>query len=568
MTPPKAEGRGPIADRRWPIAAVFHLLRHDLTSLKPFLAAWVAVLATQALVLWMGPPVPDGTAAPAMSLDVAVLVMRLALTVVFVSALVLRHPVVGTTAFWMTRPIQRADLFASAIVSIGLVAVVLPFVACFLTFWGLGFDPAHAGTAALRVAIEQTAAAVLALLLAALTKHLAQAIVMALAAMVIGTAGLVAVMFLPRVTLPFGLVVRQPEWAYAWAMAVPALVVLAIAAHQYLTLRTRRSYVLAALTLVVFLLAVRYPLIQWGAAPVIPPADLSLETPDIQFDRASVRTSTVSRTTDAGTTRRVGQTALFEDEGPPNAIILRPLAVQSRLRFPDGVIENFDSTQLTSWSVGGQEPRPGRQPWASLAIALGGVELFEPRNSAEERFRFAILEVSPDLHAARGTQPAVLAMNITYEASRYEVFVRVPLALGTRARGPGYVVEFEGMAPEDRAIWVLVREFAMPELRAPRPAAYVLVNARRKQAVVASDTLSERFRTLLTSYGTPFVTRQQLKFETDPARLVMDADWLKDAELVVLRARSLGRVIRGVHLPDYTLAPPHRSGAQGLEPGA
>jgi hypothetical protein len=540
-----------------PGAPVWHLVLHDLASLKPFTAAWVAVLATQALVLWMGPPVPDGTAAPAMSLDVAVLVMRLALTVVFVSALVLRHPVVGTTAFWMTRPIQRADLFASTIVSLGLVTVALPFVGSLLTFWWLGFDLAHASVASLRIVIEQAGAAVLALLLATLTKNLAQAIVTALAAMIIAAAGRLAVVVLPRVTLPFGLVVRQPEWAYVWAMAVPALVVFAIAAHQYMTLRTRRSYVLAGGALVAFLLATHYPIVKWGAAPVIPLADVSLETPDVTLDRASIRTNNLTRMSDAGTAVAVNQSALFEDDGPPTAIVLQPIAVQSRLRFLDGVVENFDTTLVTPWAVGSHERRPGRQPWASMALALGGVELFEPRNQAEERFRFAFLEVRPEVYAARGTQPVVLAMNITLEAYRYEVFVRVPLALGMRARGPGYAVELEGMAPEDRAIWVSVRETATPEPRAPRRAAYVLVNARRKQAVVVGNTLVERFRTSVASYATPFVVRQQLKFEVDPARLDMDADWLKDAELVVLRARSLGRVIRGIHVPDYTLAPPH-----------
>ena len=142
-----------------------HLVRYDLRSLRPLLAVWAAVLAIQAAVLRMGPPVPDGTAPPAMSLDVSAIVMRLAVTVVLAAALAQLHSLVGTTAFWRTRPIPRGLVLVSAFATLLVLAVAVPAMCSAATVLWLGLDAGSAARVALAVAAEQLTVAAFALLL-------------------------------------------------------------------------------------------------------------------------------------------------------------------------------------------------------------------------------------------------------------------------------------------------------------------------------------------------------------------------------------------------------------------
>ncbi len=534
---------------------VWHLVRHDLASLRPFAWAWAGVLLVQTLVLWMGPPVPDGLAGPPMSLDIAAWVMRLALTVVFVSALVLRHPVVGTTAFWLTRPVQRADRFAAVLLSLGVVTVYVPFVWSLGTFGLLGFGIPHAAAGALRIAAEQLAFAMGALLLAALTRNLAQSVVAALALAAAYGLGRGAMSMVPYQPLPFGLVMRQSEWTTPVSLIAAAVVLLVLAAHQYVTLQTRRSSLLVAGVIVLSLLNARFPVVRPAAGREIPAAPAALETPPVAFDRSSVRTGTVTRMARGTTTVHVSQSARLDGAGPAGAIILRPMAVQSRLRFVDGTITNWDSSQFTPWVDASPEPGAAQQPWASMARALDTPDLVPPRDAPGERFRTTFLEVTPDHYAARQSLPATLLMNVTFEAYQYDTFARAPLAPGSRASAPGYLIEIEGTAPAEDGVAVLVREVRVPNPFAPAPVYYALVNRERRQAVVSAKLATERFRSALGDSRAPIVARHLVTFEPARADLI-DAGWMARAELVVLQPRSLGRVIRGVHEAEYVLGPP------------
>jgi len=550
----------PLAPTR---SQVLHLLVHDLTSLRPLLYAWVGVLAAQAAVLWLGPPVPDGAVGPSMSLDVAAFVLRLALTVVFVAAIVGRHPVTGTTAFWRTRPVRRGDVLFATLLGLFLVTVWLPAMALGMMFVALGLGPGAAADAALRVGAEQALVAALAFTLAALTRNLAQAIVVGLSAAAVFTSGVYWARALPGGHFPFALELRQNEWTAIWAQVAGAVLLFLPAAHQYLTMKTRTSYALAIVLLAMAVLATRNPFLRWIPFQ-IPAADVALDVPAVGFDHSSIRTGNASRSAPGERTITVvTQSALFEPAGPGGAMVLRPMFVQSRLRFRDGHSVDFDSRTGVAWVDGGPESRAGTQPWASMGAALGGAHVVTPATANDERFRATFMQVPNDAFATQANQPARLMMNVTSEAYRHDVFARVPLAEGGRARAEGYVLRYEGMSSEARALWVNIYELSVARWYEPRPNAYLLVNARRRQAVVASDRLTERFRTALTAAGTPIMARHQVEFELDPGSVVIDADWLRDAEFVVLRAHSLGRVIRGLVVDPFTLAPPHVRAIEG-----
>jgi hypothetical protein len=359
----------------------------------------------------------------------------------------------------------------------------------------------------------------------------------------------------PYQPLPFGLVMRQSEWTTPVSLIAAAVVLLVLAAHQYVTLQTRRSSLLVAGVIVLSLLNARFPVVRPAAGREIPAAPAALETPPVAFDRSSVRTGTVTRMARGTTTVHVSQSARLDGAGPAGAIILRPMAVQSRLRFVDGTITNWDSSQFTPWVDASPEPGAAQQPWASMARALDTPDLVPPRDAPGERFRTTFLEVTPDHYAARQSLPATLLMNVTFEAYQYDTFARAPLAPGSRASAPGYLIEIEGTAPAEDGVAVLVREVRVPNPFAPAPVYYALVNRERRQAVVTTKLATERFRSALGDSRAPIVARHLVTFEPARADLI-GAGWMARAELVVLQPRSLGRVIRGVHEAEYVLGPP------------
>jgi hypothetical protein len=190
-----------------------------------------------------------------------------------------------------------------------------------------------------------------------------------------------------------------------------------------------------------------------------------------------------------------------------------------------------------------------------MASALDVPDLVPPRDAPGERFRTTFVEVTPELYAARQSLPATLLMNVTFEAYQYDTFARAPLAPGSRASAPGYLIEIEGTAPAEDGVAVLVREVRVPNPAALAPVYYALVNRERRQAVVSAKLATERFRSALGDSRAPIVARHLVTFEPARADLI-DAGWMARAELVVLQPRSLGRVIRGVHEAEYVLGPP------------
>lgn len=532
---------------------VFHLLRHDLASLKPFFPAWLLVLAAQAGVFWMGPPIPDGTTGPAMSLDVAAFVIRLTLTVVFVAALVARHPATGTTAFWRTRPIRRGDLLLSLLLTTALVAVLIPSVAMGLMFMGLGLAPGVSALAAVRIASEQAVAAALALTLSALTSNMARAIVVGLAAALALAIGVTWAAGAPKAYASFALEIRANAWTPVLAQCAATIALLLPAINQFLTSKTRTSYTLAILLMAAAVLATRNPFFRW-LPHELPPADLSLVVPAVPWDAGSVRTGRATQATPGAPARTVvTASALFEPTGPPESLVVRPMSLQSRLRYADGERIDFDTRTGIGWVDGAPETRASTQPWAAMTAALGGIPVRPSGALNDERFRVTFVQVHPDAYDRRRADPAKLLMNLTSEVYQYEVAAHLPLVDSATARTDDYVVGFEGLASEGRALRVLLHEVSVQPWHEPRPITYVLVNPTTRQALVGGERLTERFRASPASARPPIIQRHSIAFATDSTVPSFTQEWLKDAYIAVLRTRALGRIVRGLVVDDYRL---------------
>src|SRR5688572_13798244 len=107
---------------------VGHLVRADLRRFRLLLAGWVLIEVLDTIFTGVQPFL---TGDPRTSTAIGLLAMVLFFTrwlgmIVIVPLVVQTHPLVGSDAFWMTRPIPWRALFASKVVLLGATLVAVP----------------------------------------------------------------------------------------------------------------------------------------------------------------------------------------------------------------------------------------------------------------------------------------------------------------------------------------------------------------------------------------------------------------------------------------------------------
>src|ERR1700744_1256178 len=100
-----------------------HLAKTDIRRSRALLLAWLLLLALQGVLACLAPPNPGRERVVAMFSQMLPQ-LEMLLLFLFVPFVVLKDPLVGTTGFWLTRPISRSTLLRSKALFIA-VALVL-----------------------------------------------------------------------------------------------------------------------------------------------------------------------------------------------------------------------------------------------------------------------------------------------------------------------------------------------------------------------------------------------------------------------------------------------------------
>jgi hypothetical protein len=539
------------------VKLVWHLVAHTLGSLKSFAWTWLGILAFQTWALWMGPDDPTLPRAPGLDLANAGLVLRIVLTVVLAALVVFRQPLVGTTAFWRSRPIPRSALLLSTLATVALILVLVPFVWFFAVSVWFGLDCGTALQAALIIAAEQIAAAGLALAVASVTRNLAQGIVVSIA-IAAGTWIAIVLLHVP-VSLPprHGtlLTLRSGEWVPTIVLTLVGLVAAAVSAHQHLTLRTRQTCLLIGGLVLLPSLFARFPL--WSVRSFVagPPVSRAIAIPELELDPESMQSEPYVRI-DPGHRPINGTryTALLRASGPgAESVMLMPQSLQATLRFDNGVEETYasDSVELTTE----RDPVPessthGLQPLSSLAAAIGGAFIAEPTSHLQRRYRMLFFE-RPGLIAGSARGQATAIVRVVCEAYRYTIVARTRLAARSWLRTPGLVAEIESVTHAAEEVSLTLRETHKSLRHEERQDVFLLFNQRQAEAVLFAQLGSSVSRSTFVANDGLVVTRLALSATTPGkpgSRPVFDEGWLAGAELLLLTREDLGRVERNLRL--------------------
>lgn len=287
-----------------------HLVATDLRRFGWLIAAWIALVAASVVVYaWMPTVAGSGRTSEAVRMTGGILwLARQAYRLVLIAMIVHAHSTIGSTAFWMTRPIPPRVLAASKAVLIGVVFVGAPVAADVALALKYSIPAGPLMLSALQTAIVNGLWVALCLLAAVLTRSLAQfALVCGVAASALVLVPFVVELLLFRRTFA-GPAVRA-DVAYSPAPGLLAVVIgmaflVAAVIVQYSRRRRPDSIAVGAggvcLALVISLipapsfLLVKHDPPQWArearlrVAPMSPTPWVSIETGGAMAPSASV----------------------------------------------------------------------------------------------------------------------------------------------------------------------------------------------------------------------------------------------------------------------------------------
>ncbi len=226
---------------------IWHIVKKDLRALKWPLLVWTLLIVAKlgvgvAMLTAVGTVNADWFANWFARMDTfsKVLAGLECVSFVLVAAVVHEDLLVGTTAFWMTRPISGARLLCAKILGIGLIFFVLPVIVTLPWWLGCGFGPREIAWAALETIVVQAICVLLGLLWAVVTDGFARFLMWTL----------VLVLAVPSALSVIGLHISNLKvkptqelfLTRIWmAVAIAVLAIMTVVVHQFLTRRTWRS---------------------------------------------------------------------------------------------------------------------------------------------------------------------------------------------------------------------------------------------------------------------------------------------------------------------------------------
>lgn len=175
------------------MSLIWHVARKDLRRLALPIAVWIGFLAALTLgFAWVRPPAdPLRTSVPVMWVSrISGTFMIANILITFLAAVLAARwaqedGTRETTAFWRTRPISAARLFAAKLLAIAVGLILLPAVALALVWATQGFSGQEIAGAAVELMVEQLIVVLPAFALGTVTPNLGRFLLFAAIAMTV-----------------------------------------------------------------------------------------------------------------------------------------------------------------------------------------------------------------------------------------------------------------------------------------------------------------------------------------------------------------------------------------------
>ncbi|RPI28685.1 MAG: hypothetical protein EHM61_04265 [Acidobacteria bacterium] len=546
-----------------------HIFKKDIRHLRLLLAAWLAVLIVQSFLAVFAYTSPTTDRVLSGLLDSSSLLLPLlqfVLVLAIVPLVIQDEPLVGTTAFWFTRPVSRTTLLAAKSLFILLILILLPTVIDLFSLVAHGVIPRHLAAATPGILLEKTSAVLPLWVIAALTVSFARfAIVGGLS--FVGFILIAAGMFTAKLLISEDLennMVAEGQTTGVLSALIPILLAASVVSNQYLTRKTRRSVVILLSALFVLLVIDQ---VSSGARPFhIPAVDRAVVNPDQV--RLSLDLKTVAASDAFGFRAqpplRKDISAKIEVRGMPAGYIAQPTLTHASIEYSDGKKAAFDGYVQQRW---------GQWEIDALRHALGGAEVYRPEQPGESREPlYRLLRVDESLYRSHAQAAGTFTADILLSASRHVVVARLPVRQGAKFKKQSDYFLITDVLRDPDGVRLVVREGRLelqfadlkPEEGLRPGRIFVLLNSARNQAVLPTDEhrlmslplfpgfsigkTSERFQVSST-----VLVFRGLKRAEKP--ITVDDQWLAGAQLLRLETQDLGGFSKSLRVADFRMKP-------------
>jgi hypothetical protein len=562
-----------------------HLLTADLRRHRVLVAFWLLVVASTVILDGVRPALATDRALRDMAALLGSLLWpaEVLLRIVMIGVVVQTHPLVGSDAFWTTRPIPPRTLLASKLVLLGMVTVVAPVFASAALMAAYGVPSGLIEKIAVETALFQTFWLVVLMAAATLTFNLTRFALLcggALVALAVVVAATAAIMFARIDDRPTTAGTAGTEEPTAMIVFTVLAIVSAVAllAVQYRTRSRIRSVPVGAAGLVLaFVVAGAWP---W------PMLAQRVDVPAWATRESALRLVAPSETVEVQE-----ELSLFSQRTAWRSARaqLRLTGVEPGWSAEVGVLDatlQLDGGARLASTVSGypfpvrieDEDVPTRGVVVRLLRAQRVVESFPSRVESTAVFFLRDAEFSrlaPAIGRYRGRFHVAL--------TRHDIEARLPLRPGASHHNGAYRVVVDGVESTSSSVSILARESDASSIFDRRPAHrfdFYLRNERSGEAVPGSgQPLGEEFVfgrflpfSIDGSVQTSGFRARGLLIRFSPGRgaedapLYIDDRWIEEAELVVVRVTREGSVERTLEIAGFPLRAPVRPTALRAPP--
>ncbi len=558
-----------------------HVFKKDLSRLKILLFAWVVLIAAQSALGIGGIKIAAEMFEFQMFLPMLTMLLGFLqgmMILVMVPLIIQEDSIVGTTAFWLTRPISKKGLLITKTTFIFGILIAMPLMAEIFVLAANGVMGGHLLLAVPEIMLEKTVFVVPFFLLAVLTpkfsRYALTGIIVFAGFTVFGIIASVAMMFVPGMAKFFYnySFYNNPSVEASLSVAKGLYIIVvgfALIIHQCVTrysARTMRWFVVAYLLLICFSRIWTWDFL--FEKTNVTHEEAIADSLQLGLDRSYVIINDERRYKKSDPREKAINVKIFAEGLPEDQFANLNGLEDVRIKFSDGVV-----IQSGYISVQARENFSNEKFMPVLQAALGKVRIVNPFYGRFTHTEILSLE-DGDINTYKDRKGTYLA-NASFDVYEYQKVAEIPLVQGAKAafssqqvivydvlertHGVSVIVgEKKTNLLFDRTIRKTSRYDMAQEIYSDFKSVYLIVNRKRGEAFLAESGGDLNFAEMPSYNPTRLETKaKQFDFtyvnDRNTALPKTDEEWLSDAVLVRLDAVRLGTKTVKVNIENFEI---------------
>ena len=538
---------------------ILHIIRKDSWHLCFYLAGWLGLLISLCLVVRLGWGLhPEWIGVIGM--------LKIVLLGLIISKMVQEDSPVGSTSFWLSRPVSGRQLLVakSILLAVTLVIPTLLVEVMFLLFNGvIAFDILRSIPETLTYTLFAVA---ILMMLSALTRSLSQMVLLGLGFSVSMIVFLMvkAAIFVPGNRLDIDpltrMTLRSSQWIgfFLFLLTLAAIVVCL----QYLTRRTKINAILSLAGLLSCILT--FEMWTWDFVAALRRPERTVVDPEklvARIDEQSLKF--YPNASKSSRDRRMVLHGAIVVENHPADLMVVPLQVGSKVSFGsvgpghrgywERDVNEYEDTQLHDLAFDYWDSKLDEGRIEALEKALGGVRLLANRYRLESGYLPKFLEITQAAYENEMESIARLSAKVDFLIQKIEV-VPLPMEIGARYRRGSDHAEVIKVSADRKIMWIELKESSHSLLsKRPRKRWYVLRNRPRGEALLGDEISSNSFGVARFALPTVSVNHLKLDFTLPLKDPPYGPEWFERAELFRIDMTYLGVVSKSLRIKHLVM---------------